>query len=730
MRTILAATLLTMAIAAQAATEFTIEQLTTINGLVNNTVRYITQDSQGLMWFATSNGVSRYDGNTFTNLRPSRDKASEGLKDQRVTYIEEDSTGIVWLQTLGGISCYDLMALRFVTPPTPNHKRTGNVSHMEQTLTDAQGRTWRVTPDDGLYITGTDGQTEHYTTESKTCPLPTNALKCIFADADGTIWIGTDNLGVSRLTITQNEGAEYLLGGENIRTLTTMGNNMIAAANRNGEEWLYNGTLTKELGYTRHEHNTYCMTEGKGEHLWRGTKGGGLLVDSTRIELIPHDEIYSIITTSDTSMWVGTFGNGLVIYNPYRNAVTSHLLQHDFGSQRVRHLATDSKGRIWAATSNGLYAFSLPRSSAQQPKQIAHLCVAEGSLVSDEIRTVFVSSKGKVYIAEAGEGFAVWDNGHTTHYTLADGLVNDMVQCFLEDRQGFIWIATELGISRFNPMTKRFKNYFFSTNMLSNVFNENSGAMLTDGRIAFGSNNGIVIIRPSAYNANEMASGVSIDDIAINGRPVRHDTRYIIASWRHSPWARAAMALLTLVATATVCIIRRRHVRMKNTISALNTKKSELAKEAISLTKEKDELEAQTQVLCEEKAKLTGDIIIERNEQQTAEERAFIDQLEQTANNHMANPNFTADEFAMQMGMGRTVFFKKMKSLTGFSPAGYIRSRRIHRAAHLISTTSLTIAEIATKVGINDALYLSRIFKAEYKCSPTEWRKQASQTQK
>ncbi len=62
--------LLSGAASLSASTEFFIEQLTTADGLANNTVRYIMRDSRGRMWFATSNGVSVYQEGKFTNLYP------------------------------------------------------------------------------------------------------------------------------------------------------------------------------------------------------------------------------------------------------------------------------------------------------------------------------------------------------------------------------------------------------------------------------------------------------------------------------------------------------------------------------------------------------------------------------------------------------------------------------------------------------------------------------------
>jgi len=63
--------------------------------------------------------------------------------------------------------------------------------------------------------------------------------------------------------------------------------------------------------------------------------------------------------------------------------------------------------------------------------------------------------------------------------------------------------------------------------------------------------------------------------------------------------------------------------------------------------------------------------------------------------------------------------------VTGYTPKDYIRKVRLHRAADLLCTTQMSISEIALQVGITDPLFLSRIFRTEYNCSPSDWRKRS-----
>ena len=67
-------------------------------------------------------------------------------------------------------------------------------------------------------------------------------------------------------------------------------------------------------------------------------------------------------------------------------------------------------------------------------------------------------------------------------------------------------------------------------------------------------------------------------------------------------------------------------------------------------------------------------------------------------------------QLATELGMSRTVFFNKLKSLTGFSPVEFVREVRFERAAEYMKNTQLTVSEISYLVGIEDPRYFSRCF--------------------
>ena len=73
------------------------------------------------------------------------------------------------------------------------------------------------------------------------------------------------------------------------------------------------------------------------------------------------------------------------------------------------------------------------------------------------------------------------------------------------------------------------------------------------------------------------------------------------------------------------------------------------------------------------------------------------------------------------MGYNRSVFFKKVKSLTGQTPADYIRTLRMNRAAELLREETITVADVCYKVGISDPHYFTKIFKQQFGISPKKY---------
>ena len=97
----------------------------------------------------------------------------------------------------------------------------------------------------------------------------------------------------------------------------------------------------------------------------------------------------------------------------------------------------------------------------------------------------------------------------------------------------------------------------------------------------------------------------------------------------------------------------------------------------------------------------------------------FMQQVMEVMEKQMDNPEFTIDKFAQELGMGRTVFYQKLKAIIGLSPVDFIREMRIKRAKQLIDSGEYNVSTVAYMTGFNDPKYFSKCFKKQFGVSPS-----------
>ncbi|KAA6326880.1 Sensor histidine kinase TodS, partial [termite gut metagenome] len=146
-------------------------------------------------------------------------------------------------------------------------------------------------------------------------------------------------------------------------------------------------------------------------------------------------------------------------------------------------------------------------------------------------------------------------------------------------------------------------------------------------------------------------------------------------------------------------------------------------------------LRARVKNLLEQRAnlqRLYRDQLTGKSSSPKAEERArqimlsidckFMDRLVELMEKNMDNGDLTIDDLANELTISRSVFFKKLKTLTGLAPIEFIKEVRMKRAVQLIETGEFTMSQITYMVGINDPRYFSRCFKQKIGLTPTEYK--------
>jgi len=105
----------------------------------------------------------------------------------------------------------------------------------------------------------------------------------------------------------------------------------------------------------------------------------------------------------------------------------------------------------------------------------------------------------------------------------------------------------------------------------------------------------------------------------------------------------------------------------------------------------------------------------------TPKDKEFIEKVLELINENLADPEFNVERLAAKVYISRTLFYKKIKGITGYQPVELIRMIRLKKAAKFIETGEFTVSEVAYMVGYNDIRYFSTSFKKQYGISPSQY---------
>lgn len=106
---------------------------------------------------------------------------------------------------------------------------------------------------------------------------------------------------------------------------------------------------------------------------------------------------------------------------------------------------------------------------------------------------------------------------------------------------------------------------------------------------------------------------------------------------------------------------------------------------------------------------------------QPADER-FVEKVMEYMEANMDNSELTIDDFAAAMALSRTVFYRKLKAITGLSPVDFVKDMRVKRAVQLIGRGGMTLSQIAFMTGFNDPKYFSKCFKRQMGMTPSDYK--------
>ena len=512
------------ALAAQAAERLTSFKLTSENGLPDNNIRYIYQDSTGCMQFLSLYEAFQYDGYTFRKL-PNEDFVR--LKE-RSQHISPGGKGFIYDNRGNKVLTERGETVIYIDKKTgeqiPMKVFTEQLLRLNRSLkcrvvTDQRGNVWVSVNGNGLFVYQRSSKTLHHITKGDGRNLiDANYLVYMMEDRDGNIWLSQEHFGLVCLKVKSQNYRVMNIGNadtnekENeVRMMCRLADGTFLIANSRGTLIKGDGNLqampiVQSQGYNY----SSAALDGMGR-LWLGSTLKGICVDG---QWYGNGRVDYILKDSRDRMWICGIDGALkqVEVTP-DGKYQERLFLTDIEDLGPRTMRQDSRGTIWLGTDKGFFSFN-PDALLKNPKSYRQ--------VTDiPVRCILEDSSRRLWIGTVGKGLGELQQDGTFRYlTRSDGMPNDVVQLLIEDTNRHICIGTENGLANYEPETGVIHTLYIEDDKARNVYNEDCCAMLEDGSMAFGSLDGIVIINHDAVPAKRKPRQVELTDLLVNGASV------------------------------------------------------------------------------------------------------------------------------------------------------------------------------------------------------------------
>lgn len=468
------------------------------NGLSQNFVTCIFQDSKGFMWFGTQDGLNRFDGYDFT-IYYHDPQDLNSLSNNNIQSIFEDKNKNLWVGTQNGLNKLDRGTDRF-TRIILKPENSLIKGHLIKCIQDDEKGQIFIGTNAGLYRFDPEKQVfthfQHDPDDSKS--LIDDAVEVLYKDKIGNLWIGTTR-GLDRFDEDAELFTHFIYDKKNPQNMSVVD----IYEDREGSLWIainkaVGPVLVERLFQFKPEEDTVIPIEFQKSlqeglkfryfseicedylgRLWIGSLSSGIyVVDRKNNQLIhsvydPKDknslsggQITCLFQDRSGGMWIGTNGRGVDTWNPA--AQKFGLYRHDPNNPEglrvtsIRAIYEDRDKFLWIGGYGGLDR--LNRDSGQ----ITHFKNDPNntnSMSETNVRVIYEDPDYPQRILWlGGETRGMWrfDRLKKTFkrydYSLdgSRGLGGNLVFSFLKDQSGYLWIGTIGGLNRFDPTNEEF----------------------------------------------------------------------------------------------------------------------------------------------------------------------------------------------------------------------------------------------------------------------------------
>ena len=405
-----------------------------------------------------------------------------------------------------------------------------------------------------------------------TSALKEQYINIILEDYSGLIWIGTNN-GLFKI----NKNNIQFKNKTTTNSLQKIKHNYIRSVHsHNNTLWL--GTKEGEIGELEFEAKTgtlikqnwhaalrqnatidYDFTanaidvDDEGT-LWVGCTEGFFYMPKgkQKLQLIfaKHEGtrfpnlIWAIKAIGD-NIFIGTVKEGLLVFNRKEKKYSQVLLNGQPFKQPVWCISQLQNKDLWAGTTIGVYAItydSTQNTYNLSPPKI----MGNARLAGIEIWKI-IEDQNDIWFGSTENGVTQLNKitKSTTHYTIENGLTENVISGLVADGKGYIWISTISGLNKLEIATKNITTYTEEDGLLSNDFNFGAATITPWGEIFLGSKVGLTSFYPDKITENKNSSiRLEITDIKIQGKEFPFNTNVPIELKHYQNYLSFRFAIL------------------------------------------------------------------------------------------------------------------------------------------------------------------------------------------
>ena len=441
---------------------------------------------------------------------------------QRMCY---DGKKNIWIGTEGkGLFRFDLNTKRFEDFGSDNSSRKTSSLVITDLTMDSSGLLWLTTDGGGVNLVNTRTMDVKHMISgtNSSCGLTNNSQYCIFKDISGILWIGMGDGSVNRTFKSPFKVYQRgKLSSEVIVSLAAKEDALWIGSGGGGLDKLDLATDTfsnygKEIEAYLFSTSNIIMSVlfDRSGYIWASNfkKGvnrlGPIGVDKKNIlgdqVNFPMDEslVFDLAEDQKGQIWIATYDRGLYQYDYSRNKMNRIYYNglSKSASNKLTRLLIDTSNRLWIGTlSKGIYVLNLSDySGISLPEKVFRQL---GHLQNNPIRDIYEDNEGSIWVASEGAGLTRINlqKQQVEIFSTNRGLPTNSVYGIIQDQSNDLWLATNKGITYLERRGGRTTTFSTHDGLPTNDFESGATAAANDGRLFFGSKNGLISFNPKEF---------------------------------------------------------------------------------------------------------------------------------------------------------------------------------------------------------------------------------------